>query len=78
MPGVRAFPYVAYHNDVVVNKQLLEWFEIPEAVVSGAASGWDKIDPGLPRERGGVSGADQGVAFETQQHLGFVRVFLKV
>ena len=71
-----SLPYVAYHNYVVVHQQLLEWFEIPEAVVTGAASGWQKKDPGSLRQDS--SGADQGVAFETQQHLGFVRVFLTI
>lgn len=77
--GATSLPYVAYHNDVVVNERLFEWFEVPNAVVRGAASGWDKIDPNPPRaDSVDASRTDRGVAFETQQHLGFVRIFLTV
>ena len=71
-------PYVAYHNQVVVNKQILKWFDIPNAKVLGAASAWDKPnpDPKVVHDRNAYP--NNGVPFETQQHLGFTRIFLKI
>ena len=68
-------PYVTYHSNVVVDQRILTWFEIPSAIVIAGASGWDKITPSVIDDLASI--ADYGVSFETQQHIGFTRVFLK-
>ena len=73
---VPTLPYAAYHSNVVVNQQILDWFELPSATVLAGASGWDKPTPPTVDDKKSLG--EYGVPFETQQHIGFTRIFLKI
>ena len=71
-----SLPFVAWHQHVLVNDKILEWFNLDQASVIAAETGWCKI---APREVGNLeSHSAFGAVFQTQQHLGHLRVFLKV
>jgi hypothetical protein len=63
-----SLPYTAVHNEFELNPALSEHFELPKPLV--AVSGWCKDSLQKPEGPG-----DQGTAFVSQQHLGFLRVF---
>lgn len=71
-----ALPYVAWHDRAIVDKRILEWFEIPEALVVAAETGWAKPPPTPMVASLDAHSSQFGASFETQQHLGHVRVFL--
>ena len=67
-------PYIAWHLDVVVHADVLDWCGANAESVRGAVSGWDKKAPTTTNMLS--VNARKGVSFETQQHLGHLRVFL--
>ena len=71
-----ALPFVAWHDRVLVNERILDWFGIPQASVIAAETGWCKIAPAAVASLGAHS--EFGTELRTQQHLGHLRVFLSI
>ena len=71
-----SLPYAALHRVVVVNNRILEWFDIPLAKVLAAETAWCKLAPTNVEMLD--ASKEFGVPFKTQQHLGYLRVFLNV
>ena len=69
-------PFAAWHDRVYVNAKVLEWFGLRDAAVIAAETGWCKIAPAAVAKVDVHSSS--GVAFQTQQHLGHLRVFLRL
>lgn len=69
-------PFAAWHDRVYVNDRILEWFGFSDATAIAAETGWCKIAPAAVASM--EVHTSWGAGFSTQQHLGHLRVFLRV
>lgn len=67
-----SLPYIAFHSQFVINPKLLTAFGLKRGDAKVAMAGWNKQGK-FVKDISAIS--KKGIAFETEQHLGYLRIF---